>query len=82
MAKEFTYKIEEHIAVLSQNGNTTKELNIVKFGEAAPKFDIRAWYRKDGETKMLKGIALTAEEIAVLRDVLNAREDVPRADQA
>lgn len=49
------------------------ELNIVKWGENEPKFDIRAW--SPDHTKMGKGISLTADEISTLRDILNKMDD-------
>ncbi len=67
---EFNYQITEKIAVLSQNGNLTKELNKVSFNGAEPKFDIRAWKRADGEEKMFKGVTLTDDELQALKTAL------------
>ncbi len=65
MPKEFTYEITEHIAVLSTTtAGWQKELNLVSWNGAAPKYDIREW-APDHE-KMGKGITLTAEEAALL----------------
>ena len=47
MAKEFSYEIKEEIAVLSTSSKGwTKELNLVSYNGAAPKFDIRLGARK------------------------------------
>lgn len=70
MKKVFTYEIVEHIAVLGKHGSTTKELNLISFEGGTPKYDLRAWYRKGDEVRMLKGIALTPEEASVLKDAL------------
>ena len=69
---EFTYQLEKHIATLSDDGKLSTELNIIRFGSNEPKYDLRRWRRfHTGERKMQKGVTLTAEELAQLRDVLN-----------
>lgn len=78
MKAEFRCEIVEEIAVLGKSGTTTKELNKVQFGDATPKFDIRSWFRKDGEApKPLKGTQLTMEEMVALKAALNTRADIP-----
>lgn len=72
----FRYEIVERVKVLSQSGDTSKELNLVCYGQAPAKYDLRSWKRADGEEKLLKGITLTREEAAALRDALNARADL------
>lgn len=67
MAQPFNYEIVEHIAVLSQNGDTTKELNRVSYNGASPKYDIRSWRRADGEEKLLKGLTLNEDEMEALK---------------
>ena len=70
MVKDFNYEIIKECGVLSENTKGWQtELNIVKWGENDPKFDIRAW--SPNHTKMGKGISLTANELSVLRDLLN-----------
>lgn len=66
----FNYEIVEHIAVLSQNGNTSKELNKVSYNGSPAKYDLRSWKREDGEEKLLKGLTLTGEEMEVLKAAL------------
>ena len=79
--KEFTCEIVEHIAVLGANGTATKELNRVSFDGREPKFDLRPWHRKPGETpKPLKGLQLNDEEIAALKTALMQRQDIPTHD--
>lgn len=72
MAKEITYKIIETVAILStSSAGWHKELNLITWNDAAPKYDIREW-APDHE-KMGKGITLTEEEAAVLVTVLKNR---------
>lgn len=66
----FNYEIVEHIAVLSQSGNTSKELNKVSYNGSPAKYDLRSWKREDGEEKLLKGLTLTDEEMEVLKAAL------------
>ncbi len=70
MAKEINFEIKETIGVLSESPKGwTKELNLVSWNGARPKFDLRDW-APDHE-KMGKGITLTNEEIAKLKELLN-----------
>ena len=71
MSDSFKYEITEHIATLSENGETTKELNKVSYNGAEPKYDIRSWKRADGEERLLKGITLTEDEMNVLKETLS-----------
>ena len=66
----FNYEIVERIAVLSQSGDTSKELNKVSYNGASPKYDIRSWRRTDGEEKLLKGLTLNEEEMEALKQAL------------
>lgn len=72
----FNYEIVEHIATLSQSGDTSKELNLVSYNGSPAKYDLRSWRRTDGEEKLLKGLTLTAEEANLLKQALNAREEL------
>ena len=69
----FNYEIVEHIATLSENGGTTKELNRVAYNGSPAKYDLK---REGGEEKLLKGLTLTAEEVTALKDALNSRADI------
>lgn len=71
---EFTYEIKQHIATLSGTAGRSCEVNIIAFGYAEPKVDIRRWVTKDGEKRMGKGICLTNEEITLLRDALSGMD--------
>ena len=65
----FKFEIVKSIAVLSTDRNGwTKEINLVSFNDAPPKYDIRSW---DPEhQKMGKGIALSHEEMKEMLDAL------------
>ena len=66
----FKYSITERIAVLSQNkdGSKTLELNRISYGGRPAKLYLRHWNRE--EDTMLKGITLSDEEAVHLRDAL------------
>ena len=67
---EKNYEILECIGVLSENkGGWKKELNIVKWFDNAPSFDLRSW--SADHSKMGKGISLSNEEFEALRKLLN-----------
>ena len=67
----FEARIMEHIATLSENGDYTRELNIVSFNDRQGRLDVRVWRQDgDGSKTPLKGIQLTGKEAAALRDAL------------
>lgn len=67
---DFKYDIVKHIGVLSENAKGwTKELNLISWNGAAPKYDIRDWAPE--HEKMGKGVTLTAEEIQKLKEILS-----------
>ena len=72
-AGEFKFEVVQSIATLSvERGGWTKELNLVSFNGAPPKYDIRSW---DPEhQKMGKGVTLSKEEMAALRDAAEQLE--------
>lgn len=58
---EIKFEITEHIGDISENkSGWKKELNLVSWNGADPKYDIRDWSPEHG--KMGKGITLTADE--------------------
>lgn len=72
----FKYEIVERIAVLSQSGNTSKELNRVSYNGSPAKYDLRSWKRENGEERLLKGLTLTQEEAKALKEALDTRTDI------
>lgn len=70
MAADFKYDIVEEIGVLSENAKGwRKELNLISWNGATPKYDIREW-APDHE-KMGKGITLTKEELSALKKLID-----------
>lgn len=76
MAKEFKYEITKRIVTLKEAGYRTKELNMISYDGAAPRYDLRVWMHFDTGLKMGKGITLDADELRTLRDALNGLEDI------
>lgn len=71
---EFKYEIKEEIGVLSESSKGwTKELNLISYNGAAPKFDIRDWAPE--REKMGKGATLNEEEARKLYELLKERFD-------
>ena len=67
----FKYDIVEHIGVLSENAKGwTKELNLISWNGAKPKYDLRDWAPE--HEKMGKGITLNNEEFESLREIINS----------
>ena len=70
---EFKYEVTERIGVLSTNDKGwERQLNLVSWNDREPKYDIRDW-SPDG-TKMGKGISMSAEELSVLKGILEDLE--------
>ena len=70
---EFKYEITERIAVLGTNPKGwEKQLNMISWNDRDPKYDIRDW-SPDG-SKMGKGVSMTAEELSVLKGILEELE--------
>ena len=70
---DIKFEIMEHIAVISEGSKGwKKELNLVSWNGAAPKFDLRDW-SPDYE-KMGKGLTLSSDELAKLKNVLEDME--------
>lgn len=66
---EIKYEIVEKIAVLSERGDWTKELNKVSWNSRAAKYDIRDWNHEEG--KIGKGTTLSDEEAKCLKEALD-----------
>lgn len=65
----FKYEITEKIAILSERGKWTKELNKVSWNERPAKYDLRDWNHED--SKVGKGVTLTEDDIKNLKQVLD-----------
>ncbi len=66
---EIKYDIVERIAVLSEKGDWTKELNKISWNGKPEKYDLRDWNHKTG--RMGKGVTLTEDEVSNLSKVLD-----------
>ena len=66
---DFKYEIVEELGVLSENTKGwRKELNLISWNGAAPKYDIRDWSPE--HEKMGKGVTLTEEEYESLKKLM------------
>lgn len=67
---DFKYEIIKELGVLSENAKGwRKELNLISWNGAAPKYDIRDWAPE--HEKMGKGVTLTETEVEALRELLS-----------
>jgi len=67
---DIKFEVVKKIGVLSESAKGwQKELNLVSWNDKEAKYDIREW-SPDYE-KMGKGITFTAEELSVLKELLN-----------
>ena len=64
------FTITNHIATLSTSSKGwTKELNLVSWNDAAPKYDLREW--SPDHSKMGKSVTLSANEVMALSKALS-----------
>lgn len=67
---QIKFEIKENIGTLSESAKGwTKELNLVSWNGAAPKYDLRDWAPE--HEKMGKGITLNADEVQELYKLLS-----------
>ncbi len=67
---ELKYEIVKNCGVLSESSKGwTKEVNLISWNDRTPKYDIREW--SPDHSKMGKGVTFSADEIILLRDLLN-----------
>lgn len=67
---EIKFEIVEKLGVLSETEKGwKKELNLVKWNDRDPKYDLRDW--SENHDRMSKGITLTKEEALNLKNILN-----------
>ena len=70
---QFRFEIVRNIAVLStERSGWTKEVNLVSFNDAPPKFDIRTW--DPDHKKMGKGVTLNRDEMKAFLDAMADEE--------
>ena len=67
---DITFEIKETLAVLSVSSKGwQKELNLVSWNGAEPKYDIREW--SPDHSKMGKGVTLTKAELDKIKEVID-----------
>jgi len=67
---DIKFEIIKKIGILSKSDKGwAKELNLISWNDREPKYDIRDW-SPDGKT-MGKGVTLSEQELAALRELLN-----------
>lgn len=67
--EDIKYEIKEELGILSEGSKGwKKELNLVSWNGAVPKYDLRDWSPE--HEKMGKGITLSADEVQELYKVL------------
>lgn len=75
---DFVFEITEHIGIIrSYNNGWTKELNMVAWNDAKPKYDIRDW--NPDHQQMARGITLHVPEMKTVLDLLKGRPDLAAA---
>lgn len=66
---DIKFEIKENLGVLSVSAKGwKKEINLVSWNDAEPKYDIREWSPE--HDKMGKGVTFSVDEIANLRDIV------------
>ena len=66
---EIKSEVVKEIGILSTSkSNWNREVNIIRWNDGKPKLDIRDWAPE--HQRAGKGITLTAEEVAVLKELL------------
>jgi hypothetical protein len=66
---ELKFEIVETVGILSENSSGwTKELNLIRWNDRAPKYDLRDW--APNHSKMGKGVTLTEAELKALKTLL------------
>lgn len=72
---DIVFEITEHIGVITTYGNGwTKEINMVAWNDAKPKYDIRDW--NPDHQVMSRGITLHSKEMAEICALLRGRPDL------
>lgn len=69
---DIKYTIVETLIVFPETGKWHKELNLIEWGGLKAKYDLRAWNKDRSEMK--KGITLSAEEFAILKEKIGGIE--------
>ena len=72
--RNITFEIKEHLGVIGKrDSNWTRELNVISWNGAAPKYDIRDW--DEHHEKMSRGITLSQWEMRKMVDLYVSRNN-------
>lgn len=69
---KFSYEVKKYIGTLSEADSMSLELNLISYGKAAPKYDLRRWRVTESGKQLMKGITLNTDELIALRELLNS----------
>ena len=69
MAENIKCEILETCIEFPETRGSHLELNLVKWGDNEPKYDLRRW--NEDRSKMTKGVTLSKEELLILQDELS-----------
>lgn len=69
MAENIKCEILETCIEFPETRGYHLELNLVKWGDNEPKYDLRRW--NEDRSKMTKGVTLSKEELLILQDELS-----------
>ena len=69
MAESMKCEILETYIEFPENRGYHLELNLVKWGDNEPKYDLRRW--NEDRSRMTKWITLSKEELLILKDELS-----------
>lgn len=69
MSESIKCEILENFIKFPESRGYHLELNLVKWGENEPKYDLRRW--NEDRSRMTKGATLSKEELLILRDELS-----------
>ncbi len=73
MANDIKFEIEKNLGILSESRKGwKKELNLITWGEAKAKYDLREW--SPDHDRMSKGVTLSKEELTKLKALLNTMD--------
>lgn len=70
MKDEFKYEVTKIFGTITETEGYTTELRLISFNEKTPKYDLRRWKKTETGEIMLKGLAMTKEELLKLRNLL------------
>lgn len=70
MKDEFKYEVKKVYGTIAESEGYKTELRLISFNGKSPKYDLRKWKKTDTGEIMLKGVAMTKEELLKLRNLL------------